>query len=143
MIMMGSQNQFANIVHLIIGPETELIMDVHGSIIMDMSPILKLLPSMDKVLVNVSKCRTEPLTDQMMTSMGIPHMCTSMNVKPVGPDGTPAQPQTTKSEVVTTTCVKCGQATTLPVPNVRLCTPCIQIELGLKHEAKNEPKGTV
>lgn len=142
MIMMGSQTKFGNIVHLIIGPETELIMDVHGSLVMDLTELIKTMPPAEKTLVNVSKCRTEPLTSQMLNMMGVPHTCTSMNViTAVNPNGQP--PQTTKSEKPKGTCKLCGTPTDFAIPAVKLCDNCVQIELGLKHGAKHDQRGTV
>lgn len=142
MIMMGTQNKFGNVIHLIVGPETEVLMDVHGSVVMDITPILKAMPQTDKVLVNVSKCRTEPLTSQMLNSMGVPHMCTTMNVTAsVGPET--RQPQTTKSENKAAVCTLCGTPTQYSVPGIKLCDMCILIELGLKDKANRDQKGTV
>jgi len=141
MILVGSQNKFGNILHLIIGPETELMMDIHGSIVMDITSFIQTIPKDAKVLVNVSRCRTELLTSSMLNASGIPHICTSMNV--VQADGDQQQPQTTKSEVKGGVCKLCGNPAQLPIQGLQLCEMCIRIELGLKKNEVKHGTGTV
>jgi hypothetical protein len=75
MILFGEQSGTGHVLHLLIGPETELFLDVNGSHHLDVTSLLEALKSSKKVVLSINRCRSEADTDIQMEEFEIPHLC--------------------------------------------------------------------
>ena len=138
MIMILGHNPLGNVIHMIVGPETELFEDIHGAKIMDITEPLKAVTSGEHVFVSLTRCKSEPVTEAMLKAGNIPYMSSFSGLAEAGlnPGGAKAttQDKTTAKATKVGTKDKCQyckrEADLLPVPGFKICAVCAQIELG-------------
>ena len=165
MLMIGGKTDQGHTIHLIVGPESDFYMDVHGTQVMDITPLL-LAMNGTSVLLALTRCKSETQTAQQMTNSEIPHL--NSFAKPVQPQGVvkdmstgpdldtimcktapPVQlPQKPPKVPVKTAVAKsskgrcnyCGtpDSVLMDIPNFKICKACIQIELGRKQEMSDK-----
>lgn len=144
MLIVGSKNDEGHLIHVISGPETEFYMDIHGSQVMDITPLLLAMNGTPRICLSMTRCKSEVATSQIMTGSEIQHL--NSFVKSDTPAASPATPTTGSSKIdellkqpapaakKTTTgkCSYCGKDNSelLAVPGFSICTACAQIELG-------------
>jgi hypothetical protein len=150
-IVVPGSNTLGNVLNLIMGPESELLADIHGASVMDITEaVLPLLNTNTKLYISVSRCRNEVLTTATLRANKVSHISTFSEAaeKMQGnegrggtavsdkPDALPAalnqKPNAVESNPKK--CDYCGQMTDLvkDIPNVNICKSCIQIEIGCK-----------
>jgi hypothetical protein len=145
--------------HLVVGPETELFGDIHGAAVLDVTSLLMEMDGARHVFLTLTQCRSERVTTRNMQSAGIPHI-SSFGSEPegapagnVGPETLNKTPQqdtaeTGKQAAATTQkghCEYCKQdMQLLPVPGFHICKVCAQIELGRlkQNTAQDTPDDT-
>lgn len=59
MILLYGKNSVGNVIHAVIGPESELWHSLHGSLAIDVTPLLKICNETYPVLLNISRCDSE------------------------------------------------------------------------------------
>ena len=132
MLVLGAHNVAGNVLHVVMGPESELHMDIHGANILDITPILARMREDQKVFLSVTRCRSEQQTSTLMATAKVPFNSTV----PSTPDTVPSSPDgatTLDSTPVTAkeTCQYCkGETDLLPVSGFKVCGSCAAIELG-------------
>jgi hypothetical protein len=150
MIVVPGSNSLGNVINLIMGPESELIADIHGASVMDVTEaVLPLLNGNTKIFISVSRCRNEVLTTATLRANKVAHISTFSEAaeKMQGneskggtavsdkPNALPALNQPPNAvESCPKKCDYCGQMADLvkDIPNVNICKSCIQIEIGCK-----------
>lgn len=158
MLAIPGKNPMGNVLHLVIGPESELVMDMQGSAVMDITPVINKFDAAHPVFVSLSRSRNEITTSNALKQAGVSHLgfmatpapdgcsgdCEHCNVDHGSSGGTYAVggnfkqgKKPGKSEVKNETCAYCkkpGQL--LPVPGFKICVSCAQIELGLNAKSR-------
>lgn len=76
MLVIPGKNPMGNVVHLVVGPETELVMDMQGAAIMDISKVLNKFDASKPVYVSVTRTRNETMTSDGLKKAMVPHMGT-------------------------------------------------------------------
>jgi hypothetical protein len=153
MLMIGGKTDKGHTIHLIVGPESEFYMDIHGTQSIDITQLLMAMNGTRKVVLELTRCKSEVQTAQQMTASDIPHLNSFVPSRPVkhtdGPDldtilGTPIDAPVSSStpvqkpikvratKPIVGRCSYCGTVDSplVDVPNFRICRSCIQIELG-------------
>jgi len=157
MLALRGKSQVGNMLHVVVGPETELFGDIHGAAVLDVTPLLMEMDGAQHVFLTLTQCRSEQSTTRHMQGAGIPHI-SSFGDRPEGaPEGSVGtetvggapQPNTAGAEkqaspVATAQkghCEYCKQdIQLLPIPGFHICKVCAQIELGrLKQDTKDTP----
>lgn len=59
MILMYGKNPVGNVIHAVMGPESDLWTDMHGALTVDITPLLGMCDSDAPVLLNVTRCLNE------------------------------------------------------------------------------------
>lgn len=147
MIVVQGNNPIGNVIHLIMGPESDLIQDVHGAIILDVTEVVNSLSRDSKTFVSISKCRNESMTGSLMNSAGLKFNGTFPQIMPGSKacecdeckKASKDKPTETKPEESVTVALKEGicsychaKTRLMPIAGESICMPCAQIELGLK-----------
>lgn len=146
MIMLGGHNPMGNVIHLIVGPETEMFMDIHGSMIIPVAELLNTFDKNETVFVSFTRCKSEMATQMMLKNAGIMHMASfslvGQNiVEPGAQTESKAKQESPKAESKKSVerCKYCKRETELlPIPGFKICTVCAQIELGTAKAAKEK-----
>ena len=149
MLAIPGKNPLGNVLHLVVGPESELVMDMEGSCIMEISALLNKFDTQAPVFVSITRSRSEAQTSASLKQAGVPHMgvvsqvdkCDG-NCEACGTDKpkTKAKP---KVQAKADVCDYCHNTVPLmPVPGKRICASCTQIELGLKSNKQAVKKDT-
>lgn len=143
MLAIPGKNPLGNVLHLVIGPESELIMDMQGAVIMDVTQIINRFVTSEPVFVSLSRSRNEIMTSNSLKQAEVPHMgitgtpekCDGKcNDCHVGPNGVPIPASAAKPKKIVKdeACRYCKKVTQLlPIPGFKICVACAQIELGL------------
>lgn len=150
MIAIPGSNPIGNVLHLILGPESELIADIHGATIMDVTPAINKFSTEKPIFVSISRCKSEVETSKHLGFVKIEHInslvgtekgsscegCGSCGTIP-GKDKEPA-PEKVMIPFKDGVCGYCNsKGKLLPIPGQKICLTCAQIELGCKTELKN------
>jgi hypothetical protein len=131
-----------NVLHVILGPETELFADIHGAKIVDVSDVLSQLEADKATYLSYTRCKSEPLTAEKLKNAGIsfkssfsagqscPHCAARVNTEESAEksdeDGAAVMPK--KNVGV---CQFCQRETELlDIPKFKICVVCAQIEIG-------------
>ena len=61
MLIVRGQNPMGNVLHLVSGTETEFWMDLHGSVVLDITPLLAEMDHDRSVYLHISRCKSEAL----------------------------------------------------------------------------------
>ncbi len=160
MLALRGKSQVGNMLHIVVGPETELFSDIHGAAVLDITPLLMEMDGNAHVFLTLTHCRTEQITTQRMVGAGIPHLSSFAQTPPEGEAGTAAsseafvgventptpqkgqqKPGKTIPGTKKTVPGKCEYCTEqlelLPIPGFHICKVCAQIELGRLKQAKD------
>ena len=135
MLVLGGHNQLGNVLHVIMGPESELHQDIHGAQILDITQLLAMMSGTDKVYLSLTRCRSEQVTAQIMSGSGVPYINSFTGT---GTPGTPKvvtpQPRQDSQDPTVAPKQKCSycsaEAELLPVDGFSICGSCAAIELG-------------
>ena len=143
MIVLTGSNQFGNIIHLIVGPESETYMDLHGSVCTLLTPFLEQLDLKRPTMIHLTKCSSESDLSQtiahlLRNGMRYPFLPPSPGfIKTEDPpkdiSAQPAgEPVSEEFKPVSGKCHYCGNVTTLiPKMTPGICFSCAKINLGL------------
>lgn len=160
MILIYGSNPVGNIIHAIIGPESEVWADLHGALTVDITALLKLCDANSPVLLNITACDNESTTlDRLRalissgaqypflpnTVLMAPQNQKSVNEQAkVQPDSQLAN-NATASEAKTVVlhvgkCSRCSNESAELVPNITpaICFGCAKIDL---YRARMETPG--
>lgn len=136
MIVFGEQSVDGSILHLLIGPETEMSMDLKGSSKLDVTPLLESLSGSEKVVLSINRCRSEMDTDLQMSEFDISHLCSFDNggevVEIEEDEVEEVSCLGSVSDVRVGVCDYCSQTKgLLDLPGFNICSQCVMIELGI------------
>lgn len=154
MIAIPGSNPIGNVLHLILGPESELIADIHGATIMDVTLAINKFSTEKPIFVSISRCKSEIETSKQLTYTKIEHInslpgisdkssscdnCGACGTIP-GKDKEPS-PEKVMISFKDGVCAYCNsKGKLLPIPGQKICMTCAQIELGCKPEVKKTIK---
>ena len=151
MLALKGKAQVGNMLHVIIGPETELFSDIHGAAVMDITPLLMEMDGEQHVFLTLTHCRSEQVTARHMQSADMTHISSFSGMSKAEKDDATSEAyaafgsamasdqsksskpksDTKESEVAHGRCEYCGQdMPLLGLPGFRICKVCAQIELG-------------
>jgi hypothetical protein len=138
MLVVGGKHPAGQILHVIVGPESELHMDIHGAKIIDLTPILSQFEGNEHVYMSLTRCRGEVETKQRMNAQAIPYIS---SFTPPAKEEVEDKPSTVVNPQAPANCTYCGSKDKplLPVPGFRICPECVQIELGRQSKRTHEP----
>lgn len=146
MIVVGNQKQDGHTIHLIVGPETELFMDLHGSAEIDITELVKALPDTPRLTLQLTRCKCEDATAKSMGTGDIPYSFSFAARKPHPapqsdvPDveALLSRKRGSRASVDARGCCSyCGDITDtmMDIPGVEICRDCARSLLGnVKHE---------
>ena len=140
MILVPGHNPMGNVLHLILGPESDLFSDLNGMQIVDISALLEMFNRDEPVFIQVTRTNSEQHTIAGLMNMGLPVASTFVGggqQQQVSPKvkAVPHQPSTRQG-----VCSYCNQpAELVPTKAFRICEQCLQIELGLNKQRKTKP----
>lgn len=141
MITVFEKRQDANVIHMIVGDNTEMQLDMDGSILMDISGMISDCAPGNPILIKYNRCSDEDklmaklhmdkLRQQMIQQGMMPNPFAMMNQ---GNNDNNSQPNQIRGR-----CKRCGTLTNLPVVNgqVQPCKECQLIDAHIKR--KPEP----
>ena len=145
MLVLGGKSKEGHTLHLIVGPESEFHMDVHGASFLDITPLLAAMNGSERVQLSFTRCKSELITSKCMQVTGIPHL-NSFQVAEEPPEtSSRAGRRSKKAEkdpgailpaILMGRCSYCGlpDQELLKIPDIKICSSCAQIELGRKRE---------
>lgn len=146
MILIHGHNPMGNVLHMLVGPETEMFQDIHGAKIMDITEVIKNSVQAESTYISLTRCKSEALTEAMLKASNVPYRSSFTGISEgnatVGSKPVEAQVESKAKETCKEKCTYCKRETTLlPIPGFKICTVCAQIELGqLKSKkAKDTP----
>ena len=147
MIIIHGHNPMGNVLHMIVGPETEMFQDIHGAKIMDITDVIKHSVQSESTFVSLTRCKSEALTEAMLKGASVPYRSSFNGISEgsVVADKSSEEKQVVKEakiiKDVKERCTYCKRETVLlPIPGFKICTVCAQIELGQLKSKK--PKDT-
>ena len=135
MLVLGSKSREGHVLRLIVGPETDLYLDVHGAGTLDLTPVLFAMNGATKVMLSLTRCKSETSTSRCMQATAVPHLNSFEETAEPEQPGRAARetpdPEAILPAVVTGRCSFCGKPDIelLRVPGVKVCPVCAQIEL--------------
>ena len=144
MLVLGGKSKDGHILHMIVGPESEFHMDVHGVSFMDITPLLLAMNGTGQVQLSFTRCKSELVTSKCMQATGIPHLNSFQVAEEPEAEQKPGRkqkkvekdPGAITPSIQVGRCSYCGVADQelLRIPGVKICGPCAQIELGRRRE---------
>ena len=151
MLALMGHNPMGNVLHVIMGPESEFFVDVHGAKILDVTELLNLMSEDERVYLSFTRCKNEGSTESALKAAKAPYMSSFSVGKCDNPDcpdckttpeAEPAAKPAKKTATNKKRCYYCHQdKVLLPLPGFNICTACAQIELGLKQIDKEDKSG--
>jgi hypothetical protein len=145
MILVPGKNPIGNVLHVIMGPESELYMDLHGSQIVDITAILNMFDKSVRVVLHVTRSCSERDTIEGLIMAGAPVASTHGSTVKSGvapqaqPDAAPAA-ATAPAAPVDGVCSYCAQHKAIVSTAAWICESCLQIELGLRKQRAQKKK---
>lgn len=141
MLVLGGRNAIGSVLHVVLGPESELHQDLHGAAILDVTPLLAAMSGTDKVFMSLTRCRSEQITSSILTGSKIPFMNSFTNQHAAVPASSHTENGTTSAQETTETprekCQYCAKpAVLLPITGFKICQSCAAIELGRRLKKK-------
>lgn len=134
MILVPGHNPMGNVLHVILGPESDLYADLHGAQVCDITEILRMFEPGSPVFLSVTRTKSEQTTVQGLAGAGVP---VAIAGRPAITNGMSSQTPPVQRSEKTGTCLYCGREQPLVADaSTRICAPCLEIELGLKRAAK-------
>ena len=88
MIMLGAKSDIGNAIHIVMGPESDLFMDIHGALSVDIDTVVKAVGTDKPLTVMVTRCRSEADLGRELDRRGIPFTVASQSCGQA-----PAEPQ--------------------------------------------------
>jgi hypothetical protein len=161
-ILVFGRNPVGNVIHAVLGPESNAWEDLHGSLTVDITPLLKLCDGDAPVLLNISSCKNESQTAHNLqalitngadypflpnTMVMAPQLATQQNEqKHTSPDtdNSAGERHKEESNQVTTKIGKCSRCSSesselVPGMDPAICFSCAKIDL--YHARKDKPLG--
>ena len=132
MLVLGGHNNLGNVLHVVMGPESELHQDIHGATILDVTPLLSVMNGQERIFLSVTRCRSEQLSSHVMTTANLKYL-NSFSV----PDAAAGKPVPIAKPAKQVPCQCCGA--TIPllgVPGFNICASCAAIELNRRKPVK-------
>ena len=158
MIVVPGKNPLGNVVHLVLGPESELFLDMNGAAIASLDDTLAQFDSNRPIFVSITRTRNEADTvSRLQTSGALFHDSFKANpetgkvhathAKGTGPmpGVPPRQGPKPAPNLEVGKCQLCSQQTRLlPIPGLSICVTCAKIEIGktLVEKQKQEEKAS-
>ncbi len=115
------KRQDVNIIHMIVGDNTEMQLDMDGSIVMDITGMIADCTPGNPILIKYNRCIDE---DRVVAKLNMDKMRQQMLQQGLLQMGM----MPTNSNTVKGKCSKCGQVTDLPIINGKV-QPCKQCQL--------------
>jgi hypothetical protein len=148
MLVIPGHNPMGNVIHMILGPESEMFSDIHGATILDVTPILSCMNMEEKVYLHLTRCRSEQQTEAVLKASNIAFFNTFSgwnnapeNLKQIIEKDKPQEIVAKIAKAKVDRCHYCNRETTLlPVPGFKICVVCAQIELGQKKKNTSQGK---
>ena len=138
MLLVPGKNQVGNVLHVILGPESELCMDMHGACVCDITELLKVMDTTMPVFIAVTRSRSELATVAGLAALGVPVAYANQTGKAPTSATPPSSVQPAKRTGV---CAYCSQETELVAgARMKICSSCLEIELGLKKQRNGKNK---
>ena len=156
MILVTGTNPAANVLHVVLGPETDFWMQLHGSAAVDLSPLLSKMAQDKPVLLHLTRCPSEhemAMRLQAVHNAGALYpyvppivVATPKSVSdqqqqqdaptlgaPFPTQGSGPQAQAVRSVCRRGRCARCGQTGVELMPKVKesICFSCAALDLGL------------
>jgi hypothetical protein len=148
MLALAGHNPMGNVLHVIVGPETEFFVDIHGAKILDITDLLGIMDHDDRVYLSLTRCKSEPQTEAALKHAKAPYVnsffisdgcgdpdCPNCSTDPKKKE----KNNKSKPKQKLQKCNYCHQAKPLlPIAGFKICVQCAQIELGLKQIRKDD-----
>ena len=148
MIAIPGKHPMGNVLHLIVGPESELVMDIQGSQLMDISKLVNEFNQSEALFVSITRSRSEAQTAATLRQSEITHVITAKSQASGSTEGCdgdcktckaaqPPRKSKAKATLASNTgvCSYCKRACALlPIAGFKICASCAQIELGMKQK---------
>ena len=145
MILLGGKHAIGNILRVIVGPESEFWLDVHGAAVTDISELIRQFDPAQPSYISISRCRCEQDLQMDMQhagdTMGIDLGALPQAGKPTAKLPPPiTQPAAKPAPKSLAACSRCGQPSEL-VPKLEppICYNCVKIDLYLAKKHGNIP----
>ena len=132
MLVLGGHNALGNVLHVIVGPESDFYQDINGCATLDITPVLAAMNGTEKCYISLTRCRSEQGTSHAMAAGKLSFL--NSLAAPVAERDKPTvdTPETTAG-----TCQYCGRhASLLPIEGFKVCSDCAAIELGRRCKRK-------
>ena len=138
MILVPGHNEAGNVLHIILGPESDLYADLHGAQVVDITGPLAAFNAGEPVHLSVTRTRSERETLKQMVEAGI--LVASSFIGKKGAEGQPGKLEKIKHNTTAKAhekCEYCGQEKPLlSIHGFKICDQCVQIELGLAKQKR-------
>lgn len=143
MLVIPGINSAGNVLHVVAGEETEFMLDLHGSAVTDITPVLNAMPSDKKVLLHFTRCASEDVLADQLTSViasggSYPFYPGTHTFVPGGKQAVrPPVKRSSKGAkgepAKATQCSRCGARGCELVPNLKpaICYPCVKLDMAL------------
>ena len=123
MICIGGHNQLGNVLHTVLGPESDLHADIHGAVVLNVTPILSKMKTDEPVFLSITRSRDETNTARTMVMSGISPL---YSFSPKAEEAKQSEPILPAKEK----CSYCAnEAVLVGIPGFKICYSCAQIEL--------------
>ena len=154
MIVLGGANQHGNILHVILGPETEFWSELHGASVSNITQVLNGMNHEMPVFLHITKCASETELTAKITAhmaMGAPYpfpVTTTLfaqvkkTTEPTVKDA--AVPTEDTPAIAKVKCTRCGSVKNELVPKLDppLCYDCMRLDMRLANARKPEKPET-
>ena len=136
MIVVLGHNALGHVLHVIVGPESEFFMDIHGAKIIDISNVLQTINNDARVFLSITRTKNEPHCLASLTASGITAYSSFGDQPPrimLAPGGKqPSEaPASAPSAAAPTDSATCGNCTycgkaqhLLPISGFKICHGC-------------------
>lgn len=150
MLIVTGTNQHGNVLHLIMGPESDHWIDLHGAILTNITDVLNGLDSALPVFIHITRCRSEEYMAaeiEERSDIGetypfrVPlHVFsqTKPAIAPPADSAEDAEPKATEPTKLIGICDSCGDAKSELVPKLypAVCYRCIRLDRDLANQRR-------
>ena len=70
MILVLGKNQFGHVLHAIMGPESDLFMDIHGAKLLEVTPAIRQIADSEHIFLSITRCKSEIQCEDMLRGVG-------------------------------------------------------------------------
>ena len=134
MLVLGGKGSEGHVLHLIVGPESDFHLDVHGVGVLDITPLLLAMNGTARVQLQLTRCKSEIVTSKCMQATGVPHL-NSFEITEE-PEAKPGRAKRRDPGAIVPAgsvgrCSYCGvqDVELLPIPGIKICGACAHLEL--------------